>query len=50
MTKGGLVTNANQIMAMLKAIGIVHCRSQQTDDSILSKGNNQADELASCGL
>ena len=46
MTKGGSVTNANQIMAMLKAshlptaIGIVHCRSHQTDDSIVSKGNN----------
>jgi ribonuclease HI len=45
-TKGGSVTNANQIMAMLKAshpptaIGIVHCRSHQMDDSIVSKGNN----------
>ena len=48
-TKGGSVTNANQIMAMLKAshlptaIGIVHCRSHQMDDSIASKGNNWAD-------
>ena len=45
-TKGGSVTNANQIMAMLKAshlptaIGIVHCISHQMDDSIVSKGNN----------
>jgi hypothetical protein len=45
-TKGGSITNANQIMAMLKAshlptdIGIVCCRSRQTDDSIVSKGNN----------
>jgi hypothetical protein len=43
-TKGGLVTN--HIMAMLKAfhlptaIGIVHCRSQQRGDSIVSKGKN----------
>jgi hypothetical protein len=28
------------------AIGIVHCRSHQTDDSIVSKGNNRADEAA----
>ena len=52
MTKGGSVTNANQIMAMLKAshlptaIGIVHCRSHQMDDSIVSKGNNRANEAA----
>ena len=45
-TKGGSVTNANHIMAMLKAshlptaIRIVHCRSHQMDDSIVSKGNN----------
>ena len=50
-TKGGSVTNANQIMAMLKAshlptaIGIVHCRSHQMDDSIVSKGNNWADKV-----
>jgi hypothetical protein len=50
MTKGGIVANANQIIAMLKAshlpiaIGIVHCRSHQTDDSIVPRGNNQADE------
>jgi ribonuclease HI len=43
-TKGGSVTNASQIMAMLKAshlptaIGIVHCRSHQTDDSICLQG------------
>jgi ribonuclease HI len=49
-TKVGSVTNANQIMAMLKAshlptaIGIVHCRSHQMDDSIVSKRNNQADK------
>ena len=51
-TKGGSVTNANQIMAMLKAshlptaTGIVHCKSHQTDDSIVSMGNNRADEAA----
>ena len=28
------------------AIGIVHCRSQATDDSIVSKGNNEAYEAA----
>ena len=45
-TKGGSVTNANHIMAMLKAshlltaIGVVHCRSHQMDDSIVSKGYN----------
>jgi hypothetical protein len=45
-TKGGSVTNANQIMAMLKtshlptAIGVVHCRSHQMDDSVISKGNS----------
>jgi hypothetical protein len=39
-------------MAMLKAshlptvIGIVYCRSHQMDDSIVSKGNNRADEAA----
>ena len=39
-------------MAMLKAshlptaIGIIHYRSHQMDDSIVSKGNNQADEAA----
>ena len=39
-------------MAMLKAshlptaIGIVPCRSYQTDDSIVSKGNNWANEAA----
>ena len=50
MTKGGSVTNAIQVMAMLKAshlptaIGIIHCRSHQTDESIVSKGNNQADK------
>jgi hypothetical protein len=37
-------------MAMLKAshlptvIGIVHCRSHQTDDSVVSKRNYQADK------
>ena len=52
MTKGGSVTNANQITAMRKtshlptAIVIVHCRSHQTDDSIVSKGNNWADKAA----
>ena len=41
-TTGGSVTNANHIMAMLKAFhlptatGIVHCRSHQTDDYIVS--------------
>jgi hypothetical protein len=46
------ISNANQIMAMLKAsnlptaFGIVHCRSHQTDDSIVSKGNSRADEVA----
>jgi hypothetical protein len=51
-TKGGSVTNANHIMAMLKAFhlstatGIVHCKSHQTDDSIVSMGNNRADEAA----
>ena len=46
-TKGGSVTNANQIMTMLKAshlptsIGIAHCRSHQN-----FKGNNRADEAA----
>ena len=50
--KGGSVTNANQIMPRLKdshlpsAIGIVHCRSHQTDDSIVSKGNNWTDKAA----
>ena len=45
-TKGGSVTNASQIMAMLEAsylptaIGIIHCRFHQTDDSIVCKGNN----------
>jgi ribonuclease HI len=48
MTKGGSIINANKIMAMLKAshlptaIGTVHCRSHQTDKTIVSKGNNQA--------
>lgn len=28
------------------AIGIVHCRSHQMDDSIVSKGNNRANEAA----
>ena len=43
-------TSASQIMAMLEAshlptaIGIIHCRSHQTDDSIVSKGNNRTDE------
>jgi len=52
MTKGGSVTNANQIMAMLKAsqlhtaIGFIHCRSHLTNDSIVSKGNNGAEEAA----
>lgn len=52
MTKGGSVTNANQIMAMLKAshlhtaIGFVHCRSHLTNDSIVSKGNKGAEEAA----
>lgn len=47
MTKGGSVTNANQIMAMLKAshlhtaIGFVHCRSHLTNDSIVSKGKTE---------
>jgi hypothetical protein len=51
-TKGGSATNANHIMAMLKsshlptAIGIVHCRFHQTDESIISKGNNWAEESA----
>lgn len=41
-TKGGPITNAGQIMALLKvshlpkAIGIIHCWSQQTDSSIIS--------------
>ena len=45
-TKGGPVSNANHIMAMLKAshlpivIEIVHCISYHKDDSIISKGNN----------
>ena len=45
-TKGGSVTNARQIMAMLEAshiptaTGIIHCRSHQTDNSIVSKGIN----------
>ena len=52
-TKEGSVTSANQIMVMLKAtyfpiaIGIVHCRSHQTDDSIVSKRNNRSNEAAS---
>ena len=29
-----------------KAIGIIHCWSHQTDSSIISKGNNQADQAA----
>jgi hypothetical protein len=39
-------------MSMLKAyhlptaIGIIHYRSHQTDDSIVSKGNNRADKAA----
>ena len=46
MTEGGSVTNANQVVAMLKAshlptaIGIVHYRSHQMNGSIVSKGNN----------
>ena len=51
-TKGGSVTNANHIMAMLKAshlptaIAIFHCKSQQMGDSIVSKGNNQVNKAA----
>lgn len=51
-TEGGSVTNANKIMAIIKAshlpttIDIVHCRFHQLDDSIVSKGNNQADKAA----
>ena len=51
-TKGGSITNASQIMAMLEAsclptaTGIIHCRSHPTDDSIVSKGNNRANEAA----
>jgi ribonuclease HI len=51
-TKGGSVTNANHIIAMLKAsypptaVGIVHCISHQKDDSIVSNRNNQAYEAA----
>ncbi|XP_027247589.1 protein NYNRIN-like [Cricetulus griseus] len=39
-------------MAMLrashlpKAIGIIHCRSHQTDSSVISRGNNRADRAA----
>jgi hypothetical protein len=28
------------------AIGVVHCRSHQTDDSFVSRGNNQVYESA----
>lgn len=50
--KGGSISNSGQIMAMLeashlpRAIGIVHCRSHQTDSSIISRGNNRADQAA----
>ncbi|XP_076403062.1 uncharacterized protein LOC143267687 [Peromyscus maniculatus bairdii] len=50
--KGESISNSGQIMAMLeashlpRAIGIVHCRSHQTDSSIISRGNNWADQAA----
>jgi hypothetical protein len=46
MTKGGSVTNAIQVMAMLNAshlptaIGIFHYTSYQKHESIVSKGYN----------
>ena len=51
-TKGGFVTHTGQIIAMLKAshlpkaVGIIHCQSHQTDSSIMSRGDNRADEAA----
>ena len=50
--KGGSITNSEHIMDLLKAshlpkaIGIIHCRSHQSDSSIVSKGNNRADRAA----
>jgi hypothetical protein len=35
---------------LLTAIGIVHCRSHQPHDSIVSKGNNRADEAATAAV
>jgi hypothetical protein len=52
ITKGESVTNANQTTDvqkpshLLTAVGIVHCRSHQMDDSIISNRNNQADKAA----
>lgn len=52
ITKGGSITNSDQIMAMIKAshlpraIGIVHCWPHQIANSIISKGNKQSDEVA----
>lgn len=51
-TKGTSVTNDPHITAVLqdlqlpKAIGLVHCKAHQTDQSITSLGNNRADEAA----
>lgn len=51
-TKGGSITNSGHIVAMLKAshlpkaIGIIYCWSHQIDNSIISRGNNRADEAA----
>ncbi|XP_057631307.1 uncharacterized protein LOC130877762 [Chionomys nivalis] len=51
-TKGGSITNSEYIIDLLKAshlpkaIGIIHCRSHQSDSSIVSKGNNRADRAA----
>lgn len=50
--KGRSITYSDQIMTILKAshfpltIRIVHCQSHQTDDFIISKGNNQVNEAA----
>lgn len=51
-TKGSSITNSNFIINLLKAshlptaIGIIHCRSHQSDSSIISRGNNRADRAA----
>ncbi|MGE9805376.1 RNase H family protein, partial [Escherichia coli] len=46
-TKGGSIANSGYIMAshLPKAIGIIHCQSHQTDSSVISRGNNRADEV-----
>jgi hypothetical protein len=46
ITNAALIAQVLEVLCLPSRVGITHCKAQQTDSSIITKGNNQADTEA----